>query len=405
VFPSLPRAGELVVRIPVASELERAESAAGLEFRGEHGRMTYSRAVAIDAAGRRAAAPTRFADGAIEIRVGADFLAAAQLPLTIDPTVTNVWLDSTSNVDTYQPDAVWDPFNGVWLAVYEQVYSGTDTDIYVQCRSASGALIAQTTIDFTTAGWHRPRIAWNGVLHNSLVVCEVTTVTPTAVKGRTVVPNGTILTTGLQLDLGGPAAGNKRAPDVGGDPHPSQGYFCVVFNREIDAQNGDIGYRLLDADGTPFGADATYLPHLFNSPDTQPSISRSDDTNQWLVAWRRADPVYRGDIYGARINWNGGLIDGPFGITAFGPANDAAPCVASPLHNTTQTLVACQRNNVPSTNYSVWVVPMNGATAGQQVDVTALENSGRAPWPKSSPASTATASTSWSRTRSTTRTS
>src|SRR5690606_27219278 len=91
VFPSLPRAGELVVRIPVGSELDRAETAEGLEFRGELGRIHYSRAVAIDADGQRVAAPTRFEDGEIVIRVGADFLATAKMPLTIDPTVTNVW--------------------------------------------------------------------------------------------------------------------------------------------------------------------------------------------------------------------------------------------------------------------------------------------------------------------------
>ncbi|MBL8861218.1 MAG: hypothetical protein JNK02_04320 [Planctomycetes bacterium] len=377
VFPSLPRAGEIVLRIPVQSALAGAETAAGLEFRGDLGRVTYSRAIAIDGEGRRVSAPTRFEDGAIVIRVGADFLATAAMPLTIDPTVMNIWLDSVSDRDTYQPDAVWDSFNQVWMVTYEQVFAGADTDIFVKSISASGATIASAWIDFTSAGWHRPRIAYNGVLHNSLVACEVTTTTPYSIQTRTVRPNGTILTLGVQTSIGGSAGGNKRFPDVGGDPHPSQGYFCVVFQREINAQEGEIGYRLLDADGTPFGIAPTYLPRVFNAPDTQPAISRSNDMNEWLVAFRRNDVVYRGDIYGARIAWHGGLVDGPFGITAFGLANDQAPSVSSPLRGTLQTLVAFQRNSLASTNFGVWVVPVNGSTASQQIDVTILEGSGQ----------------------------
>ena len=48
VFPTLPGAGELVLRIPVASELDGFEGPDGLEFRNENGRVTYSSAIAIE---------------------------------------------------------------------------------------------------------------------------------------------------------------------------------------------------------------------------------------------------------------------------------------------------------------------------------------------------------------------
>ncbi len=376
VFPTLPRAGELVVRIPVGGDIAGVETAQGLEFRGASSRVSYSRAVAIDADGRRAAAPTRVEGGDIVIRVDAAFLATAAMPLVVDPTVLNITLDSVSDRDTYKPDACWDPINQVWLATYEQVYAGVDTDIFVKSLSSTGATLATAWVDFTSAGWARPRVAWNGALQRFLVVAERKTTIPTGVVGRTVQPNGTILTLGAQIDIGGTAAGHKRLPDVGGDPHPSQSYFCVVFEHELTAQETKIGYRLVDPTGVPFGTGPSYLPHVFNSPDTQASISRSNDTNQWLVAWRRNDPVYRGDIYGARIHWSGGLASGPFGITTFGILNDAVPSVSSPLRGTLQNLVAFQRNSLASTNFSVWVVPVNDTVASQQIDLTVLENSG-----------------------------
>src|SRR6185503_7504666 len=124
-FASLPRRGELVLRIPVASELPAFETAAGLEFRGERGSVSYSRAVAIDAHGARSTASTRVEDGAIVIRVDESFLANAALPLVIDPVVSNLWFDSTTE-DHRNPDVAWDPLEGVWLAVYQETFSATD---------------------------------------------------------------------------------------------------------------------------------------------------------------------------------------------------------------------------------------------------------------------------------------
>jgi len=96
VFPSLPGAGELVVHIPLASELSASECVEGFEFQGALGKVTYGRATAIDAAGRRFAAPTSLGSDGITIRVGAEFLAAAEMPLVIDPVVSTFGIDTTS---------------------------------------------------------------------------------------------------------------------------------------------------------------------------------------------------------------------------------------------------------------------------------------------------------------------
>ena len=77
VFRSLPARGELVVHLPVASELAASASADGIEFRGEFGSVRCSHAVAIDARGRRVDAALQLDAGAITIRVDAGFVAQA----------------------------------------------------------------------------------------------------------------------------------------------------------------------------------------------------------------------------------------------------------------------------------------------------------------------------------------
>jgi len=120
VFASLPRAGDLVLRIPITRELpaeiQAFEDAGGVALGNELGSVHYSRAVATDAAGERIDASTRIEDGSIVIRVDGVALATAAFPLVIDPVVTDVWINTTLENDQ-TPDVAWDPIEGVWMVV------------------------------------------------------------------------------------------------------------------------------------------------------------------------------------------------------------------------------------------------------------------------------------------------
>ncbi len=380
VFDTLPRAGDIVVEIPIASELDGSETADGLEFRNELGRVTYSRAVAIDARGRRAAAPTRLVDGAIRITVDADFVARAALPIVIDPVVSQFWLDSTTS-DTFAPDMAWDPFHQVWLAVYSETFSATDTDIFARMLSATGSTLATGYVDFTASSWTRPRVANSGLSHQFLVVAERTSGTAKLVWGRMVAPNGTILTMDPQFDIGGPVPGDKRTPDVGGDPRAVSGTnFCVVFEHVLAGLDTEIAYRMVTSAGVPVGTEPAYLPDAAVESNSVPSISRSNGGTTWLVSWLRETSTFPVTdlIMAGRVNANGTVATAPFVVTSSFNAIFSAPNVSSPLASSERCAIAfASRLLFPlGSKPDVIVCALDAATVLQIVNLTTLENSG-----------------------------
>jgi hypothetical protein len=377
VFNSLPRTGDLVVHIPVASELAAAETPDGLEFRGELGRVTYGRATAIDASGRRAAADTHLENGSIVMRVGADFLASATLPVVIDPIVgLLLWMDGPgTGVDAFNPDVAWDPTQGVWIAVYEQTFSATDTDVYAWTFTNSGAFLVSGYIDLTSAAWSKPRCADLAAAQQFLVVCEITSASPHMVMGRTVTPTGILLVTSPQFVIASDGVNAMVHPEVGGDPYPSlPSYYCVVYE-EDSSSTQQIAVRLVAPDTTLVGSGPTYMPQAPPSPDFTPSVSKSDDSYEWLVAWVRSNSFLHDNIWAAHIRYDGSLADGPFEATG-GVAFEASPAVSSPLHNTLRFAIAYASKTTFSGNYDIMVAALDGTNVLQVANLTAMENSG-----------------------------
>lgn len=379
VFHELPRRGELEMHISVQGDFTPASRSEGLEFRGPHGSVAYSRAVAIDAAGRRVEAETTFGPEGIRIRVDAEFVAGAALPLVIDPFIGQTALDSTTK-DTREPDAVWDEHNMVWLVVYHEVFSATDNDIRARTVSSSGALYSDGYIDFTSTTWSRPRIAYVRADTRCLVVAEVGAVGGRIVRGRTVKPNGTILEFGAQFTISGAHTGEKFAPTVGGDPHPSQpSYFCVAFQREIPSSviTHELHYALVNTAGQVV-LGPTALPSAGGFGDSLPSLSRSNGAVRWTLAFQRFDTLTFGDIYALYISRTG-TAEPAFGISAFGIPRDTAPCASSPLVDTSWSAVAFERRNSFSSQPDVIVAAIRDGVVTDIVNISTLENSGTGP--------------------------
>lgn len=379
VFESLPRAGELVLRIPVGSELDAVESSIGLEFRSERGRITYSRAVAIDARGRRTEATTRIEDGAITIRVGADVLADAALPLVIDPVLNAIFPDSTTS-DTFEIDAAYDAFNAVWVVAYEQVFSATDHDVYAKMYGSTGSLLATASIDVTTNSWVAPRIADHASAHKFLVVAGQTASSGGAktVRGRIAQPNGTLLTTDPSVSISGSLSGVCLAPDVGGDSNAaSPGSWCVVFERQATASDRTIVYCLVSSAGT-IAVGPNTVPFVAGTPDEHPTISKANGGTAWTIAWERSISFpLSSTIMGARISAGGALLAAPFvigGGTFAGPA-----CASSPISGTERTAVVYQLGIPGVLNTTTTMVALlDGGTVLQLANVKTLENSATA---------------------------
>lgn len=386
VFPTLPTRGAIEVRIPISSNepasngrpfgntLVGRETDAGLEFRNASGAVAYGRAVAIDAAGRRVDVPTTFEDGAVVLRVDGAFVESAALPLVIDPVVSNLFLDSTTS-DTLLPDVCWNEAGLYWFVVYEYVFSATDSDVYSKSFSTVGTQLSAGWVDSSGNSWTKPRVAANWGNDQVLVVAEFVSSAPKGVWGRTVGLAGGVLVLGTPLNIGGTTGGDKTAPDVGGDPYPSTtSFYCVAWQRTLGTNESDIGYAIVNASGG-IQSGPTYFAHTGLASEAAPSVSRMNDTTNWLIAWQRADnggiSITFTDIYGGRVSWSGGLTSNTFPI-ATGNVFEFAPSVSSPLAGTSRHLVTYTRRNIAAQS-DIGAALVDGTTFVTSTNLTSLE--------------------------------
>jgi hypothetical protein len=373
VFESLPRAGDLVLRIPIASDLVAVETDAGLEFRSDNGRIQYSRAIAVDARGHRTSAATRIEDGAITIRVAAEVLEGAEFPLVIDPVLGPIWPDLTQD-DTFSLDAAYDAFNQIWVVVYERIFSASDHDVVAKMYGSTGTLIATASVDATTDSWVAPRIADLGFFHKFLVVGGATAASNgvKTIRGRIMQPAGTLLIGDLQVPISGVLPGECVEPDVGGDSTDTPGTWCVVFQHDVAGSSHTVERCLVSSSGSvAFGPTA--VPQVAGTNDGTPSISKSSDGSAWFLTWEHQVSL-SASIEGARISPTGALITSPFTIA--GGTLLFEPRASSALFGTNRYAVVYQSGvNVGSLDSTIVVALIDGGTVLQIANLMTLENS------------------------------
>lgn len=367
VFAAPPGAGELVVHIPLASQLEPGECADGFEFRGELGRVGYGRATAIDAAGRRLSAATTLDDGSITIRVGAEFLAGATYPLVIDPVVSTFDVDTTT-YDDYLADVAYDATYDRWLVVYEETATASDHDVYHVVLNATGGYLWGGYVNSNTASWRRARCANLNSADQFLVVAAVDTGgTDSNIRGRTV--NAAFSALGGEFAITGVESGPEVWPSIGGDPFPSApASYCVAYERYYSPGDNDIVFRMVGPDASVSAPN--YISNSGGTSDDYPSISRSNGGDTWTLTWERSTGFLTSDVWCGRIRYDGVVLDGPTQITSGG--YNHFPCVSSPITNTQRTLLVHQYDY--GSDDDIHAILLDGVTIVQSIDLTILEN-------------------------------
>jgi len=338
LFDELPAAGDLTVRIAIDTELAMEEKPEGFRFSGNRGYVGYSRALVTDAAGRVAPVPTVWAAGAIKITVPELFLREAVFPVIIDPVITTFSINSAGEDDRW-PDVAYDLTTHRFLAVWEDSFSGSDGDVWAQLHDATtGAVIGGSGayIDFTTDNWRHPKVANNRIAANFLVVAEegifIPSISSRDISGRTRSASSTSM--GLQIGISS-FFGDKRNPDVGGDPHPTPStHYTVVWERRFSSSDHDVHAQLVDANSTLFGG-IILIDNSAGTFDRFPSVSKTDGnppatTQEWTIVWQRQFNATDEDIRGAQIHWNGTVTHPSFSID-FSSANHEQPTVSSLL--------------------------------------------------------------------------
>lgn len=335
-FAELPRRGELVLTIDLDTSLVGEQFGAGLRFTGDGTDVRYSGAIAIDADGDRIAATTQLVGDHVEIRVPASFVATADLPLVIDPLVNSANVTS-GTVDVGNPDVVYVPATGEWIATYQEIFAAGDWDCWVQRMSSTFQPVgARVAIDFTSNSFFRPRIAHLRYYGQSMVVGEVRFGTnPVKVRGR-IVGNALALTTG-QFDIA-TSTQDELVPDVGADSYNGTGYFSVVWEHAYSGTDHDIHARQVDSGGTLRGTAPTLID-TSTFYEANPTISKSDGgptgaSQLYAITYQRRSINSDFDIRGALMSWDGvvQVVAGAtnFPIDSFSGSYSILPNVSSP---------------------------------------------------------------------------
>ncbi|MEM6673896.1 MAG: hypothetical protein AAF726_13715 [Planctomycetota bacterium] len=315
VFDSLPRSGDVAIRMRVESELARVEDGAGFTFVGDRGGVRYGAATGVAASGARMPLQERFVEGSLEIRVPAQELSADAFPFVVDPILStiNVTGDTRDQIDV---DVAFDGNSGVYMIAYEEVQSADDHDIRsVYYNTNVDLFLNEAAIDISSDSWEEPSVA-NGVFdsHFLCVASRSVGIATAAIWGR--VRNASNGFNGPAFEISNGLLGDNTSPDVGGNggDFNTQYPFMVVWqNRWIPTNDYDIYGQAVDIDGSLSGArlEIATDPSI---DDTAPSISKSSgERNQlspeheYLVAWEREVNAIDHDIWTRVVGYAGQL--------------------------------------------------------------------------------------------------
>ncbi|MCC6782572.1 MAG: hypothetical protein IT457_06990 [Planctomycetes bacterium] len=318
-FESLPRRGELVIRVAVDGDFEVVSDDGAHRFRCADGAFRYGRAIAIEAGGDRIPLASNWRDGAIELVVPAAFVERASLPLIVDPTIGTEQQLGSSGYELRSTDLAHNGDEQRSFCVWERVFSQQDSDVFARALDAAQQPVgSQLTIDVSTTSWRRPRIAALNDPDRFLVVAESSTgnASPFRIRGRMIHGAASpVLQAPFDVagaGVSGSGSGDCRNPDVGGDPGLATTYFTVVWESVVTGTDHDIYFRQVEADGSLRGTGPDAIDVSLGY-EREPKISKCDGqypyaSQAWAVVYRREIPLLgKGQFRAATIAWNGHL--------------------------------------------------------------------------------------------------
>lgn len=317
-------AGDLVLNLSVASDLAPSEDGARFRFDGPRGGIRYGAAVAFDGAGRSADVPATLVGDRLELTVPAAFLAAAEGMILVDPVLSTFTVDSVGG-DQRDIDVAYDQSNDAYTFVYEDTFSGTDTDIYCTIFTSAAAFVNGFYIDSSSETWTDPSIANLNSANKHLIAAS--RINPSTgdseIVGRILDATAHTLTPEVLIGDATASWENFR-PDVGGNSSGQAfSLFLVVWERHF-ANGKQPRYRTVLPDGT-LGPLQTFDNGLFERTGVVISKSTGDPTavNLWNIAYRSVETATGlVSLRGVQLNAGGAIVAGPANIKTLPAGQD-----------------------------------------------------------------------------------
>ncbi|MDF1838743.1 MAG: hypothetical protein P1V35_12805 [Planctomycetota bacterium] len=355
-FADLPQQGELVLHIALHTELQTEFRDNVVTFSNALGGLTYDHAIAIDGKGNRISLDILPSGSGLDLVVPASFVAAADGDLIVDPLIQTFSVDVLPGATLSDPDIAYSYTDNAYAAVYEEQFSGSDTDIY--CRVIDGTtgsdLGLSRYIDSSNEVWQSPAIGFQFFYNNFIVVAESQNLGETEgnIRARTFTSSVLGVSPIIDVALHG-SSFDCKAPDIGGNVNqPFYSIVCVVWERDFGTDR-DIGYATLNGDGTidqPAAVLRTSASFDFGEPAISKTTGQQNFGSHWAVAWSR-DPVGTGAsaVEVRRIDRTGAPLGTEFLAAASSTQNFREVAVSTPLVDEDPTgnryfLVAAERS-------------------------------------------------------------
>jgi hypothetical protein len=219
------------------------------------------------------------------------------------------------------PAVAYNPGANEFLVVWEHEWSASDHDIYGWRVAAGGGLVGAAHVSTSGTDEGRPRVVYNPVAGEYLVVWEDRTMG--SIQARRMAPDGTLLGSQISVSSG---AYDEWTPAVAVDV--LSGNYLVVWEEETSVAEYDIRGQLLAAGGSPVGGSIAIS--TWSNDQLQPEVAFASTGNTYLVVWEDhhwgtgSDP----DIYGQRVGADGIPIGGHLGVSWDGGNDRLDPAVA-----------------------------------------------------------------------------
>ncbi|MFT4646975.1 MAG: hypothetical protein ACI9X4_000181 [Glaciecola sp.] len=294
-FTELPHHGELVLHLALNTEFSIDFRNNAVTFSNSLGGLTYDHAFAIDGQGNRIGLEIRPSGSGLDLVVPASFVAAAKGSLIVDPLIQSFAVDTLSGADLSDPDIAYSRPNDTYAAVYQEHFSGNDTDIYSRLiDGTTGAILtASIYVDSSDESWTYPSIAYQLQDDTFMVVAQTSNVGELESNIRVRTRSSSISAVGpvIDIELSSPGFECLR-PDIGGDASfVSSSYLCLVWERDYGPDR-DIAFATIQSDGSIVQAPALLRSSTsidFSGPAISKSTGYSTHSYQWAVAWSTLD--------------------------------------------------------------------------------------------------------------------
>ncbi|MCC7386745.1 MAG: hypothetical protein IT384_33225 [Deltaproteobacteria bacterium] len=316
-------AGDLRVRVEPTGMVYAGETEKGVHFADRRTGLgfRYSHGTWIDAAGRKARVPARWLDGGIELIVSAEVLDASTYPAVLDPIISpEIELDEP--VPLPAPDGQTNPSatsNGSeYLVVWEDTRSGRSA-IYGARVSGTGAVLDPTGILISSSEGLAvyPSVAWGG---DGYLVVWIQAEYGGGAQYR--IAGARVSATGAVLDSGGLSIlpilnpGPPLVASSGSD-------YLVVWSDSL--QGGGVRGARISRTGDLLDP-AGFAISNGNATASMPTPASNGD--EYLVVWSDSRSGTSSDIYGARVDHAGRVLDADDLAISTAERDQTSPSVA-----------------------------------------------------------------------------